>query len=333
MKKIVIALIVGLASVFQLSAEDCWSDMCCTDCFGFESVLSFDIGAGFREDNIKWDSYPQSEPPLEVQEKWQNLRMGIVETNGQFLACDHYLVTADFDFGWFNNENGKQRIKAINLTNGDVEADLEARTTGRMYDVSGAIGYQFNWCNFRYTFAPLVGYSYHYQKLKNRYYENELNAESETKFLSKNNYIYRWRGPTLGCTLSLQASCDWDFYFTYNYHWLRFRGSVDENFEDNGTVPDNFVSDGTKLKQKFNGAGGSEFILGTTYDFSGCWYLGFKVNYKTFSANKGSFTVEEKEEAHHHASADKKGDMDTKYPMRRLRWDSLFATVDIGLIF
>lgn len=313
MKKILVALIIGILSVIQLTADDCIYSGCCTDCFGFDSVLSFDVGGGYRQDNIQWDSFPPTVPALAVKEKWKNLQMGIVETNAQFLACEHFLVKADFDFGWFNNHNGKQTITGINLDSDYESEDLHARTKGRMYDVSGALGYQFNWCCFRYSFTPLVGYSYHYQKLKNSEYQNELYPEYGD-FLAKNNYIYRWRGPTLGCTIAMQICCDWQVYFTYNYHWLRFRGKVHENF----------IANVDELKMKSNNCSGNEFVLGTTYQFSECWFLGIKVDYKCFDGNNGNITIE-----------DKKIDPDNwiKYPLRKLKWDSLFVTLDVGLLF
>lgn len=315
MKKILLALAASLLIGLSLTADDwCYSENC-TDCFGFDCVLSYDVGGGYRQDNIQWDAYPplvigdESVPPLFLKEKWNDLQMGVVETNGQLLAFDHYLVKADFDFGWFNNRNGNQTIELFQA-DPDLElTKLESRTKGRMYDVSGALGYQFNWCCYRYAFTPLAGYSYHFQKLKNEEYHNKLDSAAKPIFVH-NDYIYRWKGPTLGFTAGWQICTNWQLYFTYNYHWLRFRGNVKERF----------VVDQPRLKMKSNNCSGNEFLLGTIYQFSEYWYLGIKVDYKCFTGNKGDFKTE-------HAK------VYSEYPMRKLKWDSLLVTMDVGILF
>lgn len=319
MKNVIKTLLATLLGTVPLMGADVVYSNSSTDCFGFESVLTFDIGGGYRQDNLKVTSFPSPAPNTPAQEfhvKWNSLEMGVVETNAQFLACEHYLVKMDFDFGWFTNENGNQTTKAIQVGTGQLDQYLQSPTQGRVYDISGAIGYQFNWCGFRYALTPLLGYSYHYQNLTNRKFKNVQNPDQSPNI--KTNTRNRWRGATLGFTATAQICPEWLWYFTYEFHWLRFRAEIDEWFDYE--TPNETQS---KIHQKVNGAHGNEFILGTMYQFCDDWFLGLKVDYKNFWGSKGSFTVET---LIPHA-------ISPSQPLRNLHWDSFIATIDVGYIF
>jgi hypothetical protein len=304
MKKFVFLVLAFLATTIQTQAMDCCdSDCCWSDCLGFDSTLTFDVGGGWRQDNLQWKVFPATAPGTVVKEKWKQINMGVVETNAQFLACEHYLLKVDFDYGWFSR-SGRQHVKNRDLLTDTLLQDFSSRTKGHVYDVSGGLGYQFNWCCYRYSFAPLVGYSYHYQKFKNNHYDDELAVDIE--FDAHNTYKYRWRGPWLGFATAFQATCDWQLYFSYAYHWIRYRGTVDEAF---------FLGESTQ-HHKTNNMHGNEFTAGTTYQFCADWLLGLKVNYKNYSSNKGHVVVN-----------------DIKSDLRKLRWDALTVTVDIGYVF
>ncbi len=319
MKNVIKILIAALVGTVSLNGADVIYSNASKDCFGFDAVLTYDIGGGYRQDNLKLTAFPTPPPNMPAEEfhlKWNNLEMGVVETNAQFLACDHYLVKMDFDFGWFTNENGHQTTKSIEIDTDILDQYLKSPTQGRVYDISGAIGYQFNWCCFRYALTPLLGYSYHYQNLTNRKFTNVLNPDQNPNL--KTNARYRWRGATLGFTATAQVCPEWLWYFTYEFHWLRFRGVIDEWMNRDTPSETKLVVD-----QKCNGAHGNEFILGTMYQFCDDWFLGFKVDYKNFWGNKGSFTVETV--LPHSVSPSQ--------PFHNLRWNSLIITMDVGYIF
>lgn len=318
MKKRIVMFLACLAATVNAFAQDnsccpqdaCCDDSsyngCCTDCFGFDSVLTFGVGGGYRTDELQWNVFP-SLTGLEVEEKWKNIQMGIVEADAQFLACEHYLLQVDFDYGWFNR-SGHQTVNTFDLASDTLIESLRSRTKGRAYDLSGAIGYQFNfWC-YRFSLAPLVGYSYHFQKFENNGYTNELVPVDETFAGTHNTYTFRWRGPFVGFTTAFQVTCDWQIYFSYAYHWARYRAKVNENF-----IVGSFPS-----HQKANNARGNEFTLGTAYEFCDNWLLGVRLDYKNFSSNKGS-------------QEDDEGIIISN--MRHLKWKTFSATLDLTYVF
>lgn len=314
MKKALYPLLAFLAAAANLFGmvcctddrdENCYSE-CCSDCFGFDSELTFGIGGGYRVDQLQWTVFP-SLTGDEVKEKWHNLQMGIVEADVKFVACENYLLLVDFDYGWFNRR-GNQSVKTFDLVPASPKliGDLKSRTRGRVYDLEGAIGYQFNFCCDHYSIAPLVGYSYHFQKFKNRHYEDEESG-AEVFADINNRYTFRWRGPFVGFTTAYQIDPYWNVYFAYAYHWVRYRAKLNEEF----------VVSAFPTHQKANRVRGNEFVLGTNFEFCDSWFFGIKVDYKNYFSNKGSETSE--------------GIIVSN--LRDLRWKSFSATIEVAYQF
>jgi len=297
----------------SLAADFCASDFCasetCADCFGFDSVLIFGVGGGYRNDSLKWKVFPRTPPGREIEEQWKNVGMGVVETNVQFLVCEHYLFKVDFDCGWFSN-NGSQRYIDNDFTGNnvsDVPVNLKAKPRGNTYNLSGGLGYQFNLDCYRLSLAPLIGYSRYQQRFKGRTYNNAF-TPADPEILAHNNYKFRWSGPWIGFALAYQATCEFQVFFDYSYHWVRFKGNVRENFFP-GELPSHLRS---------NNAYGNEFVVGGVYTFCDSWCVGVKFDYKQFCGNKGSFKSEGEEESS---------------PLRKLNWQSSTITLDIAYAF
>lgn len=312
MKKRILMILTSLAGTMLLTADDCIYTECCTDCFGFDSVLTYDIGGGYRQDTLQWKSYPDNSPDTVIHEKWKDVEMGVVETDVQFLACEHYLLKVNFDYAMFDR-SGHQKVTTENTLTDTLTQYVQAHSKGRAYDISGSIGYQFNWGCYRYSFAPLVGYSYHFQKFKDHKYTNELN-DADNEIFTHNRYKYRWRGPTLGFATAYQICCDWQVAFSYVYHWVRYRGTVQENFFA-GQLPQH---------QKANRGHGNEFILSTTYEFCENWLFAMKVDYKVFDGDKGHSVLDDE---------DSSGSSAADARLKDIHWDSFTATIDVAYVF
>lgn len=308
MKKTLFLALACLSITGSSFADDCggYTD-CSTDCFGFDSVLTFDIGGGYRNDSMKWKVFPSDNiAGTEIEERWKNIGLGVIEANAQFLACEHYLLKVDFDYGWFTN-NGSHHYRLFNEA-GDI-LDYKAKPRGNAYNLSGGIGYQFNLDCYRVSFAPLVGYSYYQQRFKSRNYHNELVPLADD-ILAHNDYKFRWSGPWVGFALAYQATCELQLYFDYYYHWTRFRGTVKENFVNRlSQFPGNIRS---------NNAYGNEFTVGANYTFCDYWFVGVKFDYKQFCGSHGKSHLD---------------DSDLTSPLRKLDWKSSTITMDIGYSF
>ncbi len=317
MKQKLFMLLATLTSSMQVYAMDtCFSESC-SDCFGFDTVMSFEIGGGYREDQVKWKAYPASAPGYIVEEKWTGLHTGIIDTGFQFLATEHYLMKVDFDYGWWGRQ-GHQTIKTF-TTNPEASAtqvgDVHSPTKGRVYDLSGEAGYQFNSpCN-TYSFAPLAGYAYHFQRLANHKYHNEDAKNPKQSQYSPNHYRYIWKGPTLGFLASWQIACGWQLALRYAYTWAGYHAKIHEVFAP-GTpgVPVGSLEG----KQHNLNASGNEISLNSVFEFCDDWIFGIKFDYYNFNASKAKFRGEK---GLYHSV------------VRNVNWTSWNITADIGYVF
>jgi hypothetical protein len=312
MKKRLFLVLACLASAAQAFAEVCYSD--CNNCFGFDSVLSFDIGGGYRQDRFQWKTFPVASE-TRIKEEWKNVNMGIVETNVQFLACEHYLFKFDFDYGWFDRQR-HQSIRGFDFITASEFANLNSKIRGQAYDLSGAIGYQFNWDCYRIALAPLVGWSYYHQRFKNPSYSGFLNGVTGDFLDIRNRYRYSWNGPWLGFAVAYQVCCELQYYIDYAFHWSELNG----RFRDFFLAGRPLAADDYSSRIRSNRAYGNEVTVGATYQFCPDWFLGLKFNYKDFWTDKGHIST----------SID---DLTERSPLRRAQWQSWFVTVDIGYTF
>ena len=299
----------------QASADMYCYEECCPSVLGFDSVLSFDIGGGYRQDKFQWKTFPVNNPGTVLHEKWKNMEMGIIETNAQFLACDHYLLKFDFDYGWFDKQK-HQTITGYDYDTGTVFEYLTSKTRGQVYDLSAAIGYQINLDCYRISVAPLVGWSYYHQRFKNPTYEGLFEGVRGEFTNVHNKSRYSWNGPWLGFAAAYQICCEWQFYVDYAFHWAELNGKITDLFLAGAPILGTEYS--TRIRS--SNAYGNEVTVGTTYQFCEDWYLGFKFNYKDFWTNKGHLSTEILE-------------VREKSPLRSTCWQSFFATVDIGYTF
>lgn len=310
MKKQLLLLLACLLTSTHAFAND-WCYGNCCDCFGFESVLVFDVGGGYRNDSLKWKRYSDATPSVITQERWKNIGMGIVEANANFLACEHYLFKADFDYGWFNR-SGHQTF-GIGETDLSDELELiKSRTSGNVYNLSGGLGYQFNFDCYRVTLAPMVGWSYNYQKYKNNRYNNfdedDVSVLIDPSVDFHNKYTYRWNGPWVGAAFAYQPCCDVLLFFDYEFHWAWMHGRVNEHFllgESDASI---------RVSQTY----GNEFIVGADYLFCDGWFIGAKFDYKNYWGNKGKYHFDGGEDSER---------------VRKLTWVSYNITIDIGYKF
>lgn len=261
---------------------------------------SFDMGGGYRQDHFNCDTFIPSSPQRRIQEQWDNLSIGVIEANGNLYFGEAFLL-ADFSYGWVCG--GNHRFKNIDLPTHQTVQHFTSKTTGDVWDISGGIGYQFNFCHSEYAFAPIIGFSYHRQELKNSHYHDHL---LDTPHSGRSSFSYRFCGPWAGLLFGYMWTCDLQLYLDYRFHWIRFKANVNQ---DLGIV----VQDHRTKTHLEN-----EVTLGINYDFCGDWWTGFKVNYRNLNTTK----------KHGHPDH---GDGNTR--LGNLRWESLTLTLDVGYSF
>jgi hypothetical protein len=235
---------------------------------------SLEIGVGYRQDRIEWrtsnrfnssysgfSGYDYSGyengnnfggfPFGRSHVKWKNLNIWEIEGRGKYVTCDNIYLRANGDYGWITSGRNRDSDHRFNFGEGfDTYGDSfsygsgsefefarsHSKTRGRVYDARLAIGYEFKLCDCSLGIAPLVGYSWHGQHLRDRhlrqsfcfdqgdrnfaftdtgsdYYSSDLYSYESfygSGSYGRNNSRYhtRWDGPFVGFDFDYRFWCD-----------------------------------------------------------------------------------------------------------------------------
>lgn len=329
MKKQIFLILACLVGAVQVFASGCDTDYCCPNdcCLDFDSKLTVDIGGGLRWDNLNWKSrgFDSSE---RFHQKWNDIKIGLIEANFQFLACEHYLLKGDFDYGWVYGKN--HLSSRFGSGSSDFSSDSSSgggrhAKKGHAYDLSGAIGYQFNWECYQIAFAPLVGYSYNFLKLDRHNrgpYSSSSSSDSSSGSGGAGNKFWL-SGPWVGFAATYQVTCEILAYVDYAFHWADFHARV-----ENGLLFEGF-SDTLTRKYRSKNAYGNEVTIGGVYTLCDCWFAGLKFNYKNWWTDK---------KKHHHSSPYSSSFSSSSgsggdFNLRDFSWNTYIVTLDIGYTF
>lgn len=270
---------------------------------GFQLETYYEIGIGYRQDFLKWkvDSSPLLN--ISTEEEWKNVHSSQVTGRVEALACDHFYICGDIDYG--RVLTGRKTLDEIDLNaTADSEGWLRGRTKGHVWDASGGVGYQFHLCSNRLLLTPLVGYSYHEQRFNDSELEDTVNLVNLFEDVESVNK-FRWNGPWFGARMIYSWNCNWRVYGEYQYHIGRYRGHVN----------DNLISDSFEEQQKAR-VQGHDLSLGISYSLCKFLLIGLKGNYKNWYGSHGKSLI----------GTDRGS-------LRNLSWDSGSIALNLGCFF
>lgn len=336
MKKQIFLVLACLVSTVQAFASGCCDtsdscNPCCAPsdcCLDFDSKLFVDVGGGLRWDSISWKTSASSFSSNDFHQKWRDIKLGVIEANVAFLACDHYLLKGDFDYGWVYGKNhlSTNTFGSSSGFSSSSSSFSSHSKKGHAYDLSAGVGYQFNFdCNcMSGSVAPLIGYSYNELSLNRKsfdVYEPEISISSSSS--NGHSHKFRMSGPWLGFAATYQATCEMLLYLDYAFHWANFRATLDEGlaFEDSSL---NF-SRSFKSKNAY----GNEVTLGGVYTLCDCWFAGLKFNYKNWFTSKKNHHCNDPYSSGFNSSSSS----NESSRFRNLDWNTFIVTVDIGYTF
>ncbi len=148
---------------------------------------------------------------------------------GEFYLCRWFIR----GWGTYGNVKHGKYVETVHVPGTAKNSDTVTRAhirQGRVWDISPSLGYVFPiWgcqdtdCMY-ITLAPLVGYSWNYQRVKmnNATTHTGLVTPSPLPTLDGLQYKNRWRGPWFG--LEVNFSNPWiELKGGYEYHWPHWR--------------------------------------------------------------------------------------------------------------
>lgn len=323
MKKQIFLVLACLVGTVQAFASGCDTDCCnpCSApsdcCLDFDSKLFVDVGGGLRWDSLSWKTSASGYSCNDFRQKWSDIKLGVIEANFAFLACEHYLLKGNFDYGWVYGKNhlSANRFGFNSFSDSSSRSSAHSKK-GHAYDLSAGVGYQFNLDCWSASIAPLVGYSYNVLSLNRGSFGPYNHRDSSS--CGSNKHKFRLSGPWLGFASTYQANCDMLFYLSYAFHWASFRATVDE-----GLAFESFNNRHSSRSFKSKNAYGNEVTIGGVYTLCDCWFAGLKFNYKNWFTNK----------KRHHDGPYDDWSSSSKSRFRHLDWNTYIVTVDIGYTF
>lgn len=352
----------------------------CATAFAFfpEAVdSSLELGVGYRNDKIKWknsansflfngnDSTAVGIPARFRSEiEWRNLDIWQLSARGKYVTCDNLYLRGYADYGWITHGRVRDSDDCSLASRCNESYDFVrnagfafTRHNGRsrhghVYDLSGAIGYQFKLCDDSMSLSPIVGYSWHGQHLQFKrrnecggytygcndsygsdytYYDSYSDSSdscySSGSSCESNNHLssrtrIRWNGPFVGIDLDYRFCCDWTFFADYEFHWARYHASGRWNrFED--------FANPIRFRQHARSAHGQIASVGVKWDFCDCWTLGIRGDFQCWRSRHGREKVK--------ISENDCGSIEqvcyNSVPLKRVTWESAAVTIDIGMVF
>ena len=233
-------------------------------------------------------------------------------------------------------------------------ARSHSKVKGYVYDVELAVGYQFKLCDDNFSVAPLVGYSWHGQHLKDRhlrqsffysddfteggyvagarsqssdsYHNYTFESSSVESYYSyggdHSKYHTRWDGVFIGFDFDYRfgCCCEWDLFGGYEFHFAQYHAKGHWNLRDD-------LFDGFRHHAK--DAYGNTFDIGIQWDFCECWTLALKGEFQWWWADHGrdrALIAKARE-------GDVKRECLLSIPLRDIKWQSAGVSVDLGMVF
>lgn len=372
MRKFVVTLMASLLS--------------CSAAFAFwpeATDSSLEIGVGYRQDRLEWktsshfdsSSYSSSSDsyeyglPLRLQSrlKWKDLQIWQIEAKGKYVTCDNIYLRANGDYGWithgkntdsdFVRFNPNDSYDIANNGSSFEFARSKSKARGNVYDARVAIGYQFKMCDDSFAVAPLVGYSWHGQHIRDRHLKQNFYLDNETivdldvararesgssyypsfsEYSSSSSDSYgsyggkhskyhtRWNGPFIGFDFDYRFGCgceaDWELFGTYEFHWAEFHAKARWNLRQD-------LFDGFHHRAK--NAYGHIFDIGIKWDFCECWTVALKGEFQWFWANHGRDRAKIAEAE----VGNVRTDCFLSIPLKDIEWHSAAVSIDVGMVF
>lgn len=289
--------------------------------------LNIDVGTGWRQDRLNYDSfYPTysvlvgsslsapvtAETAVDYAQSvdYNDIRSWVVGGKAEYKYCGVFARL----FGQYGGiYSGHSSVSSINATSVAFNHIYNAESDrGEVFDFGVALGvpFCFNLCNLNITFAPIGGWSQSEQHLRQQ--KQQIISDPVFNILGPtvlpllefgvniphiyNSYQTRWNGWFAGYDLAIDVPCtDLVLYTGFEWHWPRLltRGQYNADATtilNPSTVPPSVAFTYLEEKVDFTQKDwGNGFVvrLGGEWFLNHCWSVGILGSYSKFWADGG----------------------------------------------
>lgn len=176
-----LTLVLSLMTSSLSFAEHCDAFLGCIENFA-DCVGSFELGVGWRRDQIKWNLHQFESSRLDInshaRRHFKDLNFYTAQAKVQLISNCYYIrLSADYglsDKGRLHN-HVELETPLLKRLGGDVDLffNKHVKRRSEVYDFSGAVGYPLTFCCNTIDVIPLIGFSFHRQRLRVESFEFE----------------------------------------------------------------------------------------------------------------------------------------------------------------
>lgn len=241
----------------------------------------FALGYTYRSDSLNWNIADVDDMPNVLSElSWKDLRINQISAYARGVTTKQYYGRLNGDYGRIFHGRNRDSDYAGNDRTDEFSRSISNAGRGEVFDLSAALGYQFQFFCGRFRFAPLVGVSWEEQHL--RLFDGvELIPEIEPIKNLHSSYKARWYGPWMGFDLDCALTNQLAFYGMFESHWTVYRGIGHWNLREDLLTDFKHRSHGIGLKVQG----------GLIYALKRNWEIVLLAGYETWKAQKGSHRV------------------------------------------
>lgn len=189
-------MMISVFSSFSLSALDC--------------IQSVEFGVGWRRDFLDWKLKNIEESCVSATAsshiEFEKINYYTAHAKGHWVDSEYY-IRASADYGLTDKGRAEERFKIdSSLIGGSFSTSVgnPIKRRSEAYDFSVAVGYPFMSCDNHFMFVPLIGYSYHRQRLR---VKEECSSSFSSDFsFSSDNIFFPGESGSLSEILTTDSS-------------------------------------------------------------------------------------------------------------------------------
>ena len=244
------------------------------------------LATGYRVADLNWNIAGSSNNPNVLSElTWSDLQTLHIAVSGRALVGDWLYLRGSLGYGYtFSGDNQDSDYAGDNRSQ-EYSRSSNSGDGGSVLDAVIGAGYRFSLLSSRFKLAPLLGYRYSRQKLKQTDGVQVIATPAKGTPAAgplrglDSTYDASWLGPWLGFDLSFDMTERITLFGSFEYHRASFDAEGNLNLRSDLAHPKSYEHDAD--------AKGFLITLGAEYHLSGPWAVNLSFNYQEWSTDPG----------------------------------------------
>jgi hypothetical protein len=255
---------------------------------------SYELGVGWRRDNLHWkmsevDDFScgdSSATGYAAESDFNFKNIHIYTISGKARFVDHsYFIRLSGEYGISEKGRAQEEFSIFTpFFSGSTCVSNHVKRRSEFFDFSGATGYPFTFNDGCGYITPLIGFSFHRQRIRVKddemiidgFSDDVVDAVGFFPTGETSNYRFTWYGPFVGFDAAYSLSPLWTLYGEFEWHFLdRCNRKRDSNV-------------GLEFVDEYHHKGyayGFNSTIGATAVIGACWFSSFNIDFKYWNSD------------------------------------------------